>query len=153
MEMRGVIINYNNREGHSGYPLVNNSGSSFTGDVQIPTLGVYPRYQSPRQQERRISLLTSIADEVNDLGNGFYRFRWDTGVGPRENLVCFMEGDGLNVISGGFAFVGSMAFEGSIPPIYLLESFPYAANRWVNSLHNPLRDSRRLRFYLIAKRK
>ncbi|PSB00065.1 hypothetical protein [Bacillus halotolerans] len=108
--------------------------------------------QNQRQTERRISLLTSAAPEVNQLGNGFFRYSWDSGVGPKETLICFLEGDGLNVITGGFAFVGSMAFEGNVPPIYLLESYPYAKNRWVISLHNPSNDSRRLRFYLIAKR-
>ncbi|MDL5141674.1 hypothetical protein [Bacillus atrophaeus] len=107
--------------------------------------------QNQRQKERRISLLASAAPEENRLGNGFFRYSWDSGIGDNETLICFLEGNGLNVITGGFALVGSMAFEGNVPPIYLLESYPYAKNRWVISLHNPSNDSRRLRFYLIAK--
>ncbi|MBA5716339.1 hypothetical protein DT035_16220 [Bacillus subtilis] len=110
-----------------------------------PTDNIERSTDLSRQRRRDITLDIRGASST-DLGNGFYSYQWAdiVVINPNEYLVCFLEGQNINVINGGFA-------PGDYAPMYAMESFPRRRNQWVVTVHNPTGSTRHLSLYLIAK--
>ncbi|WP_412094441.1 hypothetical protein [Bacillus atrophaeus] len=98
-----------------------------------------------RQRRREIRLDIRGASRT-ELGNEFYSYEWSTPaqINPNEFLICYLEGQNINVLNGGFA-------PGDFAPMYAMESFPRRRNQWVVTVHNPTSSRRELSLYLIAK--
>ncbi|MGM0748767.1 MAG: hypothetical protein ACQEUS_13185 [Bacillota bacterium] len=111
----------------------------------IPPHNIERSTDFSRQSRREITVDIRRASQT-DLGNEFFSYEWSNFVviNPNEYLVCFLEGQNINVLNGGFA-------PRDYAPMYAMESFPRRKNQWVITVHNPTGSARELSLYLIAK--
>ncbi|MBE0344311.1 hypothetical protein E4V51_31735 [Paenibacillus sp. 28ISP30-2] len=101
----------------------------------------------PQQNEHRVARRVELrrrSAASEDLGNGFYSFKWtNQEIGQNETVIFFLSAEGFKVINAGYAV-------GRQDPAYSMESDPNTKEQWVMSVINPSAQ-RYIHLYLIAK--
>lgn len=110
----------------------------------------YPNSYSPQDQEnrvaRRVELGRGSSEPYEDLGHGFFSFKWiNRKIGTNETVTYFLNSEGMNVISAGYAIAGEER-------AFALESYPRLKEQWVITVMNPSAQ-RDIQLFLIAKLK
>jgi hypothetical protein len=86
----------------------------------------------------------NLASEREDLGDGFFLYKWNRPFPPNQTITYFLSANGQKVISGGWA-------PGGIQPSTILECYPRDKFRWSISIINS-NVNRDLNLYLITKK-